>query len=1031
MHIVEVKFKGLPKQKDFVRAQDPECLYSGGVGGGKSLALCLKLVTRAAHPQAREFLGRLTLDDLKATTLKTLLEGDGSCPPVLPLGSYMHFKSERTIQLKGGGQIVYGGMDDRSSDPSRMKAGSRNLSGIAVDQAEELTADIYAKWSFRPRAVGEGLTRQVYLACNPAAPSHFLARRFGITGDERADGTFFILTNPMENPYLPADYIARLKTFTGVLYKRMVLGLWVASEGVVYDRWDRDTHVQSRNGPWARVWLGIDDGVTNPFAALRVCEDSDGRLHVEREVYRRGMAEQEKIGACKDMMPWEAALPDPAAAGLKSALRRAGHTVVKAENDVLSGINEVMSRLLPGVDGRPRLTVDPTCSNLVTEMEAYEWVSGRAKDTPQKANDHACLVGGTMVETDSGPKEISRIWGGDRVLTRKGYRRVLASFMTTTAPIFRLTMSNGQHLDGTANHPIWVEGFGWKPIDALRYGDILCAWQTDEASGSARRSNGADIFGTVTQRRGGGPTASTSNDPGTNSPWSTSTEPSGSATTAPSPRGTTSTTRTTTRPTTPSRTLNASQDESICSSMGSGDGESAPTRCGPTSSEPASPRPTSAGESPQPPRNTWSESASCQCSQESQSRGSARSAERPSTASPDGQETDSAPSTARQRPVGDQASMTRCAPASCALESSWSTATASRSAAPVFVEAVRSLGRSEPVYNLEVEGEPEFFANGILAHNCDALRYVCMHRREQAAAAFDANTLRRLRSQCCPALYLGDMKNRIEFGTEMDVKIKNHEGAVVRFEEGDGAWRLWCDLDDTGRCSNEWPYVVAASVGSGLPGNPTVVKVGNAELKTVVAEAVLEGVAPEQAARIVMLAGLWFEGPSGRAKLIWSTSGPGVPFGETIRRMAYGRCYVMHEEGIAKPESSWAGWDWSRDGIQAIFGGWRNSLAADRYVEKSVLTADDCQRWIFNSGGVLAPATLDAEGQRAQDPSDRAMSGMLLSHAMEFYKPSDRPTHKPQPFSIDWLLEREKRQKQQASRWAFVRSRGGKPDEVQ
>lgn len=28
-----------------------------------------------------------------------------------------------------------------------------------------------------------------------------------------------------------------------------------------------------------------------------------------------------------------------------------------------------------------------------------------------------------------------------------------------------------------------------------------------------------------------------------------------------------------------------------------------------------------------------------------------------------------------------------------------------------------------PVYNLTVAGTPEYFANGVLVHNCDALRY--------------------------------------------------------------------------------------------------------------------------------------------------------------------------------------------------------------------------------------------------------------------------------------------------------------------
>ncbi len=31
---------------------------------------------------------------------------------------------------------------------------------------------------------------------------------------------------------------------------------------------------------------------------------------------------------------------------------------------------------------------------------------------------------------------------------------------------------------------------------------------------------------------------------------------------------------------------------------------------------------------------------------------------------------------------------------------------------------------SAPVFNLTVDGRPEYFANGILVHNCDAMRYM-------------------------------------------------------------------------------------------------------------------------------------------------------------------------------------------------------------------------------------------------------------------------------------------------------------------
>lgn len=33
-----------------------------------------------------------------------------------------------------------------------------------------------------------------------------------------------------------------------------------------------------------------------------------------------------------------------------------------------------------------------------------------------------------------------------------------------------------------------------------------------------------------------------------------------------------------------------------------------------------------------------------------------------------------------------------------------------------------------PVFNLTVEGYPEYFANGVLVHNCDTMRYAVMLR---------------------------------------------------------------------------------------------------------------------------------------------------------------------------------------------------------------------------------------------------------------------------------------------------------------
>jgi len=391
----DVDLKLLPKQKKFVLAMGKECLYSGAFGAGKSFALCCKTVVRASKPGAREALVRKTLSDLKGTTLRTLLMGDGDTPAVLPPGSYIHNKSDRVIKLLGGGEIVYFSMEDSST------IGSYNLSGANVDQCEELTEDDWFFLMGRLRATGKGLTRQLNGVCNPDSPSHHLARRFGLAPDvlEPQPGCWVITTKSIDNPHLPADYLAVLASFTGVRKKRFVDGVWAGSEGVVYEAWDRATHVRKRDyaqSEVARVLVGVDDGTTVPFACLRAVVLKSGHTHIERMSYRRGMLASEKVEAVRAMGAVDAVFVDPAASGLKLELRSNGLPVLDADNEVLAGIQEVQSQLAISPDGSPWLTVDPGCGDLIREMETYEWKVSKGmqssevtKDEPVKENDHA------------------------------------------------------------------------------------------------------------------------------------------------------------------------------------------------------------------------------------------------------------------------------------------------------------------------------------------------------------------------------------------------------------------------------------------------------------------------------------------------------------------------------------------------------------------------------------------------------------------------------------------------------------------
>jgi len=68
-------------------------------------------------------------------------------------------------------------------------------------------------------------------------------------------------------------------------------------------------------------------------------------------------------------------------------LRTAGVPARKADNAVFDGIRRVADRLTVQGDGRPRLTMDPGCVNVIREFGAYLWKPGR--DEPVKKDDDA------------------------------------------------------------------------------------------------------------------------------------------------------------------------------------------------------------------------------------------------------------------------------------------------------------------------------------------------------------------------------------------------------------------------------------------------------------------------------------------------------------------------------------------------------------------------------------------------------------------------------------------------------------------
>lgn len=361
-------------------SESREVAIVGPAGTGKTRGVLELGYWRAnEYPGSRHLFCRKTRASMTQSVLVTW--ESKVIPELDPVLSGADKAHRQEYVFPNGSTIVVGGLDN----PDRIM--STEYDTITVFEATEVSVGDYEMLLSRLRN-GKMPRQQVVLDLNPASPSHWIYTAIN-------DGPIqHIVSRHSDNPTVTKEYLETLSRLTGPRRARLYLGQWAGAEGLVYDNWDRAVHVRDAAASGvASVVIGVDDGYTNPFAALRLEVDGDMRVHVAEEVYASGMQVSDRLAAmvklCGADEP-EAIVIDPSSPDLIAAARAEGLSAKKANNEVLAGINRVAERLGLAGDGRPRLTVSPTCKNIIREMESYEWMPDKPKDTPKKENDHAC-----------------------------------------------------------------------------------------------------------------------------------------------------------------------------------------------------------------------------------------------------------------------------------------------------------------------------------------------------------------------------------------------------------------------------------------------------------------------------------------------------------------------------------------------------------------------------------------------------------------------------------------------------------------
>ena len=314
---------------------------------------------------------------------------------VTPYISMAYAKSRYTMRWKRSDKVlevsrgavknyfeVFGGKDESSF----MLIQGRTLAGILVDEVALMPQSFVQQAMARCSVDGAKL----WYSCNPANPQHWFCTDWIQRHKER--NALYLRFAMEDNPSLSQKVLDDYKNrYSGVFYRRYILGEWCVAEGLVYEFGeDNITDEIPESGEY---YISVDYGTLNPFSAGLWCVTTDGKAVRIKEYYYSGRAGQhmktdaeycDEIETLARGYEIRRVIVDPSAASFIAALRKRGYKVQQADNSVLDGIRRTAVCLRDGV-----IKIHRSCKDSIREFGLYRWDDKSAEDRVIKDNDHA------------------------------------------------------------------------------------------------------------------------------------------------------------------------------------------------------------------------------------------------------------------------------------------------------------------------------------------------------------------------------------------------------------------------------------------------------------------------------------------------------------------------------------------------------------------------------------------------------------------------------------------------------------------
>jgi len=373
----------------------------GAVRSGKTLAMGMGFFLWAMICFDRQRFGICgkTIQSLRRNVLAEIL------PRLTKLGMvWKEKRSENLLTVTFHGRenrfYIFGGRDESSASLIQ----GITFAGVLMDEVALMPQSFVEQACARCSVTGSRL----WFNCNPAGPTHWFYRNWVVEAEKRncLRLAFSMEDNPSLSPEIRARYE---RLYTGVFYRRYILGQWAQAEGRVYDFFDAGMVRTAPADGYQKWYVSCDYGTVNP-TSMGLWGLNGGVWYRVKEFYfssrqaQRQMTDEEYARELQQLAgdrKVEAVIVDPSAASFIEVLRRKCWRVRKADNDVLTGIRLTSDALKEG-----RIVICEGCADCIREMDEYVWdLSSGAKDRVKKEHDHAMDDMRYFVSTVLGKKE--------------------------------------------------------------------------------------------------------------------------------------------------------------------------------------------------------------------------------------------------------------------------------------------------------------------------------------------------------------------------------------------------------------------------------------------------------------------------------------------------------------------------------------------------------------------------------------------------------------------------------------------------